>query len=536
MRQSVRCAGALLSGFIQYLHKKNAALNQSTFPLHISRFRKALYDLNINDFHVVLFENHYTMTGTNDTKRAKRKAALMNGTIFENKGRKTAEIIFSLLLIAAVTCLIISTVNTNSYNSERHYETFSGPNLFNSNSSQGNTVSVAAVPRSSTWGKIYDPDNIGLTENNIQAYTYDFTVSNNTKDDVSDFTFKLTFNKDVYLSSAWNGALEIHQNTGEKEIVSTVPDLREFVPDDHNLETVTVDGETCVAMKAGDFFVYYPSSSMNAMEIPIKAYEGTTPGFILYVAVDENINDSVLELDYSFHREFLKDPLFMGALIGLEVWLITVIIYAIASARIKRYQERHERDNEIIRESIETFTGFIDAKDPYTNGHSKRVGEYTRLIAKEFGYKGEELNHIYYIALLHDCGKIGIPDAILNKPGKLTDEEFEIIKSHTVRGGEILKSFKSLKDAEMGALYHHERYDGKGYPEGKAGEDIPFVARMICVADSFDAMNSNRVYRKLLTKERIISEIENNKGLQFDPQAADVMLRLLRDGTIVMEG
>ena len=88
----------------------------------------------------------------------------------------------------------------------------------------------------------------------------------------------------------------------------------------------------------------------------------------------------------------------------------------------------------------------------------------------------------------------------------------------------------------MGALYHHERYDGKGYPEGKAGEDIPFVARMICVADSFDAMNSNRVYRKLLTKERIISEIENNKGLQFDPQAADVMLRLLRDGTIVMEG
>ena len=124
----------------------------------------------------------------------------------------------------------------------------------------------------------------------------------------------------------------------------------------------------------------------------------------------------------------------------------------------------------------------------------------------------------------------------MNKPGKLTDEEFNIIKSHTVRGGEILKSFKSLKDAELGALYHHERYDGKGYPEGKAGEDIPFVARMICVADSFDAMNSNRVYRKLLSKERIISEIETNKGRQFDPNVVDVMLRLLNDGTIVMEG
>ena len=460
----------------------------------------------------------------------------MNGKILETEGKRTALIIFCILLIAALTCLGISAVQTYSYNHQTHQETFSGSNLFSSNNSQKKPVSVVAVPRSSTWGKIFDPDNAGLTENNIQAYTYDFTISNNTKDDVSDFTFKLTFNTTAYLSSAWNGALEIHQNVGKNVIVSTVPDLREFVPEDHPLETVTVDGENCIVMNAGDYLIYYPSSSMNAMEIPIKSYEGTTPGIILYVAVDETITDSVLELNYSFHRNLTNDRLFLGSLIGLEIWLITFIVFIIASARIKRYQERHERDNEIIRESIETFTGFIDAKDPYTNGHSKRVGDYTRLIAKELGYKGEELNHIYYIALLHDCGKIGVPDAILNKPGKLTDEEFEIIKSHTVRGGEILKSFTSLKDAELGALYHHERYDGKGYPEGKAGEDIPFVARMICVADSFDAMNSNRVYRKMLTKERIISEIETNKGRQFDPKVADVMLRLLRNGTIVMEG
>ena len=460
----------------------------------------------------------------------------MNTTIFETKGKKTAVFGFSALLIVALTCLSISIIKTNSYNSERHHEIFSGSSLFTPNNAREKDVSVTAVPRSSTWGKIYDPDNVGFTENNIQAYTYDFTVSNNTKDEVADFTFKLAFNQDVFLSSAWNGALEIHQFSEGNEIVSLVPDLRVFVPEDHPLETVTVDGETCIIMKPGDYLNYIPSSSMNAMEVPIKSFEGTTPGMILYVAVDENIGDSVLELDYSFHRRLTTEPLFIGSMIGLEVWLITLIVYVIAASRIKRYQERHERDNELIRESIETFTGFIDAKDPYTNGHSKRVGDYTRLIAKEFGYKGEELNHIYYIALLHDCGKIGVPDAILNKPGKLTDEEFDIIKSHTVRGGEILKSFTSLKDAEMGALYHHERYDGKGYPEGKAGEDIPFVARMICVADSFDAMNSNRVYRKLLTKERIISEIETNKGRQFDPEVADVMLRLLRDGTIVMEG
>ena len=186
----------------------------------------------------------------------------------------------------------------------------------------------------------------------------------------------------------------------------------------------------------------------------------------------------------------------------------------------------------MISESIETFTGFIDAKDPYTNGHSNRVAQFTKLIAIEMGYEGEELDKIYYVALLHDCGKIGVPDSILGKPGKLTAEEFDIIKSHTTRGSEILRHFKSLPDSDEGARYHHERYDGKGYPEGKKGEEIPLIARMICVADSYDAMNSNRVYRKKLSREEIISELENNKGTQFDPNIADIFLKLIRDGRI----
>lgn len=208
--------------------------------------------------------------------------------------------------------------------------------------------------------------------------------------------------------------------------------------------------------------------------------------------------------------------------------LIALLIFVVISVKIRQYREQHEHDNKMIRESIETFTGFIDAKDPYTNGHSNRVAGYTRLIAEQMGFEGEELDRIYYIALLHDCGKIGIPDSILSKPDKLTDEEFQIIKSHTVRGGEILDHFKSLEGVSEGALYHHERYDGKGYPKGLSGEEIPLIARMICVADSFDTMNSNRVYRKKLTKESIINEIESNKGSQFDPEIADVMLKLLR--------
>ena len=131
------------------------------------------------------------------------------------------------------------------------------------------------------------------------------------------------------------------------------------------------------------------------------------------------------------------------------------------------------------------------------------------------------------MALLHDCGKIGVPDSILRKPGKLTDEEFEIIKSHTVRGGEILSAFKSLENVGEGALYHHERYDGKGYPDGLKGEEILEEARIISVADAYDAMTSHRSYRDILPQEVVRSEIEKGKGTQFDPVFADIMLQMI---------
>ncbi|MBR2796455.1 MAG: HD domain-containing protein [Clostridia bacterium] len=452
-----------------------------------------------------------------------------------NRNNKRAKVCFLAALGVAIMCLLVCVIRTNAYNRVVRQEVFAGDPLFAQADESQRGVSVSAVPRSNTWTKTLGQDIEGLSEYDFQAYTYDFTVSNNTNDAVSDFSFKLTFGENVFLSSAWNGALELHQDVGGNGTVATVPDLREFVPGDYDLNTVTVDGESFIFMKAGDYLVYLPSDSVNAMEVPIKPREGTTPGIIIYVPVGRGLEGSTLELNYRFNRVLTSDPLFWVAVVGLSIWLVVLITFMIISGKIRKYNERHERDNVIINESIETFTGFIDAKDPYTNGHSKRVASYTRLIASQFGYEGEALDRIYYVALLHDCGKIGVPDNILRKPGKLTDEEFEIIKSHTVRGGEILSRFKSLENAGEGALYHHERYDGKGYPEGRAGDDIPFIARMICVADSFDAMNSSRVYRKKLTSEHIKNEIETNKGKQFDPEVADVMLRLIREGQIVME-
>ncbi len=179
-------------------------------------------------------------------------------------------------------------------------------------------------------------------------------------------------------------------------------------------------------------------------------------------------------------------------------------------------------------QSITTIANTIDAKDEYTKGHSQRVADYSYALARELGMSEEECMDIRNIALLHDIGKIGVPDSILNKPGKLTEEEFRIMKQHPVVGSEILKDIRLLPNLDVGARYHHERYDGKGYPSGLMGEEIPLIARIICITDSYDAMSSNRVYRKGFSDDWILAEIERCKGKQFDPELADAFLRLLR--------
>lgn len=175
---------------------------------------------------------------------------------------------------------------------------------------------------------------------------------------------------------------------------------------------------------------------------------------------------------------------------------------------------------------LETLAGTIDAKDKYTNGHSMRVAIYATRLAEELGWEQERIEKLRYEALLHDIGKIGVPDAILNKPSKLTDVEFDLIKSHTVVGADILKNMVAVPNATEVARYHHERFDGRGYPSNISGSAIPMNARIVCIADSFDAMSSDRIYRKALTREVIREELIKGRGTQFDPELLDVFLGL----------
>lgn len=200
-------------------------------------------------------------------------------------------------------------------------------------------------------------------------------------------------------------------------------------------------------------------------------------------------------------------------------------------------KEVRKKTQEVIAQSVKlermtiqivkALSGAVDAKDTYTSGHSARVADYAKEIAKRAGLSKEEQDTIYMMGLLHDVGKIGISDTIINKPAKLTDEEYAIMKSHPVQGEKILQNISEFPNLVVGAKWHHERYDGRGYPDGKAGEDIPMEARIISVADAYDAMTSNRSYRKNMTQEFVRGEMEKGKGVQFDPKFAEIMLQMI---------
>ncbi|MEG1448971.1 MAG: HD domain-containing protein, partial [Oscillospiraceae bacterium] len=221
-----------------------------------------------------------------------------------------------------------------------------------------------------------------------------------------------------------------------------------------------------------------------------------------------------------------------------SVWVmmvLTVVLLGVLATRIvmgirmKKLQKRQQEYKEITDQALRTIANTIDAKDPYTNGHSVRVGGYSREIAKRLLLSEEEQEKIYYIALLHDIGKIGIPDAILNKPSNLTDEEYEIMKTHTSIGANILKDFTALPYISDGAVGHHENFDGTGYPQKKKADEQPMVVKIIRVADSYDAMSTKRAYRAPLDKSIILNELRTNIGIEYDPKIVKVMEEMIEE-------
>ena len=227
---------------------------------------------------------------------------------------------------------------------------------------------------------------------------------------------------------------------------------------------------------------------------------------------------------------FYETPWFIVVCLGMLGFLIYKFVQRYVNKRTDALMKKDEENKTFVREMIEAFAKTIDMKDKYTRGHSSRVAEYTAMLAREMSYDDDTVEKFYNIALLHDIGKIGVPPEVLNKPGKLTDKEFSIIKSHSALGYEVLKDISIMPELAIGAGEHHERPDGKGYPKGLKEEDISEVARIIAVADTFDAMYSDRPYRKRMNFDKAVSIIREVSGTQLSANVVDAFLRLVEEG------
>lgn len=243
----------------------------------------------------------------------------------------------------------------------------------------------------------------------------------------------------------------------------------------------------------------------------------------------------ILEKDKEIYDNWWFGIYMLVVLILAVAWLTWFVVRTQIQRTIKlqrRELELAKKKIEMGNETILAIAKTVDAKDENTSQHSQRVSEYSVMIARELGMNEEECENLRKIALLHDIGKIGIADKVLNKPDRLNDEEYEIMKSHVVKGAEILKDFTLIDNVWEGALYHHERYDGKGYVSGLKGEEIPINARIIGIADAFDAMTANRVYRRKLELSVVLEELKKGRGTQFDPKCVDILIRLIEEGKI----
>jgi len=318
-----------------------------------------------------------------------------------------------------------------------------------------------------------------------------------------------------------DGCHVVFDTDGGDGEASKLGDLQEFDPTFEPLVPSLLAGKEIEPIESNDSWGW-----LMTVYKPVKDSAGRC---VAYAGADI----SMLKI-----REYMKNYIITALLISLAFLGVIVFISMRIAKGVYRTNEmeilleKQKHDKDLITEIVEAFAKIIDLKDRYTNGHSTRVAEYTVMLARELGYDEEEVQKYYDIALMHDIGKIGVPDEVLNKPGALTDEEYEEFKTHTTRGYDALKEISLMPELAIGAECHHERPDGKGYPKGLKGDEIPRVAQIVAVADTFDAMYSDRPYRKRMDFEKVVDTIKDVAGTQLAPDVVDAFLRLVEKGEI----
>ena len=271
-------------------------------------------------------------------------------------------------------------------------------------------------------------------------------------------------------------------------------------------------------------------SRSDLVPVDYTNLKGGTYNFIMRLKDSMGRGSKEVSVQIVKEKAYYEEVWFIVMVALLVLILLGLSIRYYVKAKTRALEKKQKETMMLVSEITEAFAKVIDMKDTYTNGHSSRVAKYTVMLARELGYDDESVERFYRIALLHDIGKVGIPPEVLNKPGKLSDEEFETIKSHATKGYDTLKDISIMPELAVGAQAHHERPDGKGYPNHLKGDQIPRVAQIIAVADCFDAMYSNRPYRNRMNFDKVVSIIRENGGTQLTQDVVDAFLRLVEKG------
>ena len=327
--------------------------------------------------------------------------------------------------------------------------------------------------------------------NNMNLFSYEAILANTTEHDLKDWCIKLKVPDETSVENTWDCTAYIEEN-----------------------------------------YLYIKADELTNEKINSKSE--THFGILLISENDLTFRSAIITCRLC--QKLSSNSLFIICCIMAVVSFIAALYGFVLQHIIKNQaqvtKQRQEHDNQIIEQTMKTFSNFIDNKDTYTQGHSTRVAAYVREMAKRMGLDEQAQLIMYYAGLMHDIGKLTIADDVLNKTSRLSTEEWSLIQQHTTNGAMLLKNFTILPEINDAVLYHHERYDGTGYMNRMSGKDIPLVARMVGIADAYDAMNTNRCYRLKFSEERIISELERCRGKQFDPDIVPYLISMIKDGTI----
>ena len=364
----------------------------------------------------------------------------------------------------------------------------------------------------------------------LNAKIYELVVSNNAQTTLEDWHLRINVSESFYLNNGWCGTFEIHQFDQEGKELSQTIDLRNFRHDDLVVNYHQADQDLLIPLNRGDYVIYHPDTSGNSGEVPIKGsaeFAGTSVCGIIAYSVSGDVKFSDYELSYRLHKSIWdgsKGKFFIVAFIALALALAILGSVFFVSVR---FEEKLASKSQTLSDVYKVCCAMADSRDYYSKGHSERVAEYSKMIAEKMGMDKSDCELVYQAALLHNIGNVFVAEQTLRKNGKLTREEYAEVKTHVTKGAELLKGMEGLPQAAEAAAFHHERYDGTGYPSGKKEDEIPLIARIVAVADAYDAMSNDRPYRNKLMRDQIREEFISNRGTQFDPAIVAAFLDIM---------